>query len=106
MPHFEYRVVKTLIDNKYPAYIIAEVYFDKDEIVSYSTVNKICSFPNPNLNISDQDAYSDLKETVKDLLLAFVRPLIDGETLTSYSLLHAESNERKQNTTKNISASE
>lgn len=81
-PYFEYRVVKLLVDNKYPSYKLAEVFFDNGIPVNYTIIDKIASFPNPNLGISDEKAIKELKDDVVDMLRAFDLNFIDGETLT------------------------
>lgn len=81
LPHFEYRVVKLLIDNKYPCYQIAEVFYDEDKAINYTLVNSMKSFPNPNFNVSDEKAINGLKEDINDMLTAFNKPFIDAETL-------------------------
>lgn len=82
MPHFEYRIVRVLVDNKYPSYRIAEVFFDNDKPNNYTFVNNISSFPNPNLGISDQEAISDLKTELQEMCKAFDKPFIDADTMS------------------------
>lgn len=81
-PHFQYRIVKILVDNKYPAYKIAEVFFDQNKPVHFTLLNTFSSFPNPNLGISDQQAIEDLKKIVEESMKAFDLHIIDAETMS------------------------
>lgn len=81
-PHFQYRIVKVLVDGKYPSYKIAEVFFDNGSPINFTIVDKISSFPNPNLGTTDQEAIQNLKNDVVEMLAAFDLDYIDVQNLT------------------------